>query len=252
MLTDLHLQKYLQGMLSEKESEELEAMMEKNPELKARLETLKNQSEVLGKPAWHRIHLERGSRRGSRTRYTTLLPALLVLVLVLMVAQHWFSRPGQNSTFTMSEGNGSGVELLYNAQNGWRYLDAGYKPTDSLTFSIRDEGRYHVAVAAIYGNGPDAEVNLAWPDAPERVYDQKSTKPVFLPKYQPPATPDAAGGAASKQVDPASVTPSQIVVFYDDAALPELSAARVLDILASHGNERGGMDFQYQVYSAGR
>jgi hypothetical protein len=253
MLTDLHLQKYLQGMLSEKESEELEAMMEKNPELKARLETLKNQSEVLGKPAWHRIHLERGSRRGSRTRYTTMLPALLVLVLVLMVAQHWFSRPGQNSTFTMSEGNGSGVELLYNAQNGWRYLDAGYKPTDSLTFSIRNEGRYHVAVAAIYGNGPDAEVNLVWPDSPDRVFDQKSAKPVFLPRYQPPAVPDAAGGAAaSPSVDPASVPPSQIVVFYDDAALPELSAARVLDILTSHGNERGGMDFQYQVYSAGR
>src|SRR6187549_3162215 len=139
MLTDLHLQKYLQGMLSKQDERELEAILEKNPEMKARLEVLKNQSEVLGKPAWQRILLEKGNRSGSRTRYTTLLPALLMLVVVLMVAQHWFSRPGENSTFTMSDGNGSAVELLYDAASGWRYLDAGYKAGDSLTFSIRDQ-----------------------------------------------------------------------------------------------------------------
>src|SRR4051812_32712961 len=176
MLTDLHLQKYLQGMLSDKESKELEAILEKNPEMQARLEALKNQSEVLGKPAWQRIHLERKAARGSRTRYTTLLPALLMLVVVLMVAQHWFARPGENSTFTLSGGNGSAVELLYDAKSGWRYLDAGYKPSDSLTFSIRADGKFHVAVAAVYGSGPDAEATLVWPDAPDRVYDQKSSK----------------------------------------------------------------------------
>jgi hypothetical protein len=241
MLTDLHLQKYLQGMLSEKESKELEAILEKNPDMKARLEVLKNQSEVLGKPAWQRIHLERSTRRGSRTRYTTLLPALLMLVVVLMVAQHWFARPGQNSTFTMSGGNGSALELLYNAKTGWRYLDAGYKPTDSLTFSIRADGKFHVAVAAVYGSGPDAEVFMAWPDTADRLYDQKSPKPVFLPVYRP---------NVSAPADPVAAT--QIVVFYDDAPLPELSGARILDLLSSHGNERGGLDFQYQVFSAGR
>jgi hypothetical protein len=237
MLTDLHLQKYLQGMLSKQEETELEAILEKNPEMKARLEVLKNQSEVLGKPAWQRIHLERGSRSGSRTRYTTLLPALLMLVVVLMVAQHWFSRPGENSTFTMSDGNGSAVEILYNAKSGWRYLDAGYTAADSLTLSIRDQGRYHVAVAAVYGRGQDAEVVMVLADAPDRVFDQKSAKPVFLP-----ASTAAAG----------SIAPSQIVVFYDDAPLPELSNASVLDLLFSRGNERGGLDFQYQVFSAGR
>ncbi|MDB5051199.1 MAG: hypothetical protein JWO30_4270 [Fibrobacteres bacterium] len=246
MLTDLHLQKYIQGMLSEKESKELEAILEKNPDMKARLEVLKNQSEVLGKPAWQRIHLERSTRRGSRTRYTTLLPALLMLVVVLMVAQHWFARPGENSTFTMSGGNGSGLELLYDAKTGWRYLDAGYKPTDSLTFSIRAAGRFHVAVAAVYGRGPDAEVVMTWPDAPDRLYDEKSAKPVFIPAYKP------AGGEPPVSASAGPVAPTQIVVFYDDAPLPELSGERILDLLSSHGNERGGLDFQYQVFSAGR
>ncbi len=259
MLTDLHLQKYLQGMLSDKESKELEAILEKNPEMRAKLESLKNQSEVLGKPAWQRIHLERSSRRGSRTRYTTLLPALLMLVVVLMVAQHWFARPGENSTFTMSGGNGAGVELLYNSKSGWRYLDADYKGSDSLTFSVRIPGAFHVAVAAVYGNGPDAEVFMAWPDSPDRLYDQKSAKPVFLPAYRPQgpkgAQPDGApalGQGAAFASGPASIPPSQIVVFYDDAPLPELNTSRILDLLASHGNERGGLDFQYQVFSAGR
>src|SRR5690606_4380114 len=169
MLTDLHLQKYLQGLLSDKESKELETILEKNADMRARLESLKNQSEVLGKPAWQRIHLDRRSRKGSRTRYTTLLPALLMLMVVLLVAQHWFSRPGENSTFIMSGGNGSDLELLYNSPKGWRYLDAGYQPGDSLTFSIRSDDRYHVAVVAIYGRGPDAEVVTAWPDSPDRV-----------------------------------------------------------------------------------
>jgi hypothetical protein len=250
MLTDLHLQKYLQGMLSQKEEKELEAILEKNPDMKARLEVLKNQSEVLGKPAWQRIHLERSNRSGSRTRYTTLLPALLMLVVVLMVAQHWFSRPGQNSTFTMSEGNGSGVELLYNAPSGWRYLDAGYRAGDSLTLSIRAEGKYHVAVAAVFGNGSDAEVVMVLPDAPDRVYDQKSAKPVFVPVSRTAVAPNDSGRVPEAEIP--AIPPSQILVFYDDAPLPEFSGARVLDLLSSHGNERGGLDFQYQVFSAGR
>ncbi|MDQ3001769.1 MAG: hypothetical protein M3Y08_10980 [Fibrobacterota bacterium] len=248
MLTDLHLTKYLQGLLSDKESKEVEAMLEKNPDMKARLEVLKNQSEVLGKPAWQRIHLERGNRTGSRTRYTTLLPALLMLVVVLMLAQHWFARPGENSTFTMSGGNGSGLELLYDSPDGWRYLDAEYKPTDSLTFSVRDEAKYHVAVAAVFGRGPDAEVVMAWPDALDRVYDSKSPKPVFLPKSGNGSTDSIQDGKAGHE----GIVPSQILVFYDDAPLPDLPDSRILDLLSSHGNERGGLEFQYQVFSAGR
>lgn len=241
MLTDLHLQKYLQGMLSDKESKELEAMLEKNPDMRARLEALKNQSEVLGKPAWQRIHMERKSRTGSRTRYTTLLPALLMLLVVMMIARHWFSRPGENSTFTMSGGNGTGVELLYDAASGWRYLDAGYAAGDSLTVSVREDGPLHLAVAAVYGRGPDAEVVMALTDAPERIFDKNSPKPVFLPR----------SGTVPAGPAPAGPKPMQIIVFYDDAPLPVLSGERVLELLSSQGNERGGLDFRYQIYSAG-
>lgn len=233
MLTDLRLHKYLEGLLSEEEEKEVEAMLAKNPELQARLEALKNQSQVLGKPTWQRLLAGRGSRRGSRTRYTTLLPALLMLMVVLMVTQHWFARPGENSTFTMNGGNGSALELLYNAPSGWRYLDKDFKPTDSLSISVRDTGVYHVAVMAVYGRGPEAQVVALLPDGPDRTYAKSSSKPVFTLK-------DAAQA------------PSQIIVFYHDKPLPELSDATVLDILASHGNERGGLDFQYQIFSAGR
>lgn len=243
MLTDLHLQKYLQGMLSGKESKELEAMLEKNPDMQARLEALKNQSEVLGKPAWQRIHLERKSRTGSRTRYTTLLPALLMLMVVMMIARHWFSRPGENSTFTMSGGNGSGVELLYDAASGWRYLDAGYAAGDSLTVSVRDEGDFHLAVAAVYGRGPDAEVVMALTDAPDRLFDKHTPKPVFLPL--------STSAPVQGDSDSANLKPTQIIVFYDDAPLPVMSGERVKELLSSHGNERGGLDFRYQIYSAG-
>lgn len=236
MLTDLHLQKYLDGELSEEDEKELEARLEKDPELKARLEALENQSQVVGQHAWQRFRKGRRSRHGSRTRYTTMLPALLFLIVVLLVAKHWFARPGENSTFIMSGGNGKSVEVLYDSPAGWRYLDKEYAAGDSLTFSVRDTGAYHVAVEAVFGNGQDAEVVEAWPDAPGRVYGQQGKKPVFL--------------AVSRSTP--GVAPAQIVVFYDDKPLPSLGAARVLEILSSHGNERGGIDFKYQVFSAGR
>jgi hypothetical protein len=236
MLTDLYLQKYLDGELSEADEKELEARLEKDPELKARLEALENQSQVVGQRAWQRSRKGRHARRGSRTRYTTMLPALLFLILVLMVARHWFVRPGENSTFTLSGGNGNAVEVLYDAPSGWRYLDKEYAAGDSLTFSVRDSGSYHVAVAAVFGEGPDAEVAFPWQDAADRAYDQKAGKPIFLPVSR------TAPGAA----------PSRIIVFYDAKPLPELTPARVLDLLSSQGGERGGLEFRYQVFSAGR
>jgi hypothetical protein len=244
MLTDLYLQKYLDGELSEEDEKELEARLEKDPELQARLEALENQSQVIGKHGWQRMREGRHARRGSRTRYTTLLPALLFLILVLMVAGHWFSRPGENSTFTMSGGNGSSVELLYDSPSGWRYLDKGYAPQDSLTFSVRDKGSYHVAVAAIYGTAPEAKVVIAWPDSPERAYDVKAGKPVFRPVSPAADTNFRDAGA--------DIAPSQIVVFYDDAALPELTAARILELAATRPEKSGGEEFRYQVFSPGR
>ena len=247
MLTDLRLHKYLEGLLSDEESKEVEALLAKNPDMQAHLESLKNQSQVLGKPTWQRVLLHRGTRRGSRTRYTTLLPALLMLMVVLMVTQHWFSRPGENSTFTMNSGNGTALELLYNSTSGWRYLDKDFKPADSLSISVRDAGTYHVEVVAVFGRGPDAQVVPLLADAPDRIYAKSSSKPVFT--LRDPANPAENAGANPPAERSA---PSQIIVFYRDKPLPELSGATVLDILASHGNERGGLDFQYQIYSAGR
>lgn len=243
MLTDLYLQKYLDGELSEEDEKELEARLEKDPELQKRLEALENQSQVIGKHGWQRMREGRHNRRGSRTRYTTLLPALLFLILVLMVAGHWFSRPGENSTFTMAGGTGNSVELLYDSPSGWRYLDKGYHPADSLTLSVRDSGTYHVAVAAIYHIGGEPEVVMAWPDAPDRAYDQKSPKPVFRPVSASADTTSRDAGA--------EVAPGQIVVFYDDAPLPELPAKRILE-LVSAGPSKGGEEFRYQVFTSGR
>ena len=235
MLTDLHLQKYLQGLLSEEENREVEAMLEKSEDMRAKLEALKNQSQVLGKPMWQRVLLEKKTRRGSRTRYSAILPALLLLVVILMVSGHWFSRPGSNSTFTLSGGNGSAMELLYDSKTGWRYLDAGFQPGDSLTFSVRDEHSYRAAVVAVYGAGSEAQVKTLWESGPDRSFGKSTAKPVFAL--------DRAGNPG---------LPRQFVVFYDEIPLPELPPARVLDLLAYQGNERGGLEFHYQVFSAGR
>jgi hypothetical protein len=150
-----------------------------------------------------------------------------------MLGGHWFSKPGENSTFTLAGGNGTSIELLYNGASGWRYLDASYRPADSLTFAVRDGGKWHVAVLAVSGRGSEAEVRTLWSDS-SRVFTQSAPTPTFLA-----AAPDG------------SVPPRQIVVFYDDTPLPELPAPRVLDILETKGNERGGLDFQYQVFSSG-
>lgn len=233
MLTDLRLQKYLQGLLSEEDAKEVESLLGKNPEMMARLEALKAQSEVLGKPMWQRILMERKSRHGSRTRSTILLPLLLVVAVILMLSGHWFSRPGENSTFTFAGGNGTALEVLYDSKTGWRYLDAGFRGGDSLTFAVRDGGSYHVAVLSVFGRGRDAEVVTILGASTQR-YDKSSPKPTFIP-----GDPDH------------SQRPSQIIVFYDDMPLPELPASRVLDIIETKGNERGGLDFQYQVFSSG-
>ena len=234
MLTDLRLQKYLQGLLSEEESREVEALIARNPDMQARLEALKAQSEIVGRPMWQRILLDRKSRHGgSRTRTTILLPVLVVVAVVLMLGGHWFSRPGENSTFTLAGGNGSALELLYNSSSGWRYLDAGFRGGDSLTFSVRDSGQYHVVVQAVFGSGRDAEIVPLFEGGAAR-FGKEGGKPAFL----------ADRGGIGRR-------PSQILVFYDDTQLPDLSAARVLDIVETKGNERGGLDFWYQVFSSG-
>jgi hypothetical protein len=236
MLTDLRLQKYLQGRLSPREERALEALLEKNPDLRRRLEELEQRGHTVTRPIWERLWLEKGRRKGSRVRASTFLPALLLLAVILMLSGHWFSKPGANSTFTLNGGNGTALELLYDSPTGWRYLDAGFRPEDSLTVSIHDNRQYHVSVVAIYGQGPEAKVATVWKgDAEQTLGKMTMAKPVFRLASKPGT---GAGGLR------------QFVVFYDEAPLPDLSDDRVLDLLASHGNERGGLDFHYQIFSA--
>lgn len=234
MLTDLRLQKYLQGLLSDEDAKELETYIERNPEVKARLEALKTQSEIVGRPMWQRILLDRKGRHGgSRTRTTLILPLLIVVAVVLALGGHWFSKPGENSTFTLAGGNGTALELLYDSPSGWRYLDASFRHGDSLTLSVRDGGPWFVAVLAISGRGKEALVRALWTDSTHS-FSKSGPTPSFL------ASPEPGG-----------LPPRQIVVFYDDTPLPELSAPRVLDIVETHGNERGGLEFHFQVFSSG-
>lgn len=243
MLTDLHLHKYLEGHLSEAECKEVEAMLAKNPEMQAKLEALKGQSQVL-KPIWQRVLVDRKNRKGSRTRYTTLLPALLMLMVVLMVTRHWFSRPGENSTFTMSGGNGSSLELLYNSPLGWRYLDKDFKPTDSISIAVRDSGIYYVTVFAIYGRGVEAKAISVLSDDGTKSYSTTSPKPIFVLK---PFGSDELSNSPSSEI----IAPDQIMVVYKNAPLRSPTSAEILDIIASRGIERGGIDFKYQIFSAG-
>ena len=236
MLIDLRLQKYLQGRLTPAEERALEVLLEKNPDLQRRLEELEQRGHTIRRPIWERLLLDKGRRKGSRVRATTFLPALLLLAVVLIVSGHWFSKPGANSTFTLNGGNGTAVELLYDSQSGWRYLDAGFRFGDSLTVSIHDDKQYHISIVAIYGQGPEAMVAPVWKTNGEQTLGNATfPKPVFRL-----AAVSGTGNAG----------PRQFVVFYDEVPLPNLPDDRILDLLASHGNERGGLDFYYQIFSA--
>jgi hypothetical protein len=97
-------------------------------------------------------------------------------------------------------------------------------------------------VVAIYGKGSESEMTTVLKDTVDRIYAKGTTKPVFTLKPSDPVD-------SSQKT---SGTPSQLIVFYKDTELPALDRAAILEILESQGNERGGLDFQYQVFSAGR
>lgn len=230
MLTDLHLQKYLQGRLSAQEEKELEAMLEKNPALKQRLSELEDRGSVT-RPMWERTRLDRKSRHGSRVRYTTVLPALLILLLIVTLSSHWFSKPGSNSTFMRIGGNGAAVELLYGTARGWRFLDAGFKAGDSLTFAIRDGEKYAIRIYGIYPGMPEPVAVEIWRSPGEQRYGSRDLEPVF-----------------SSSPREEKVNPRYFAVVYDTASLDQLSAEEVPSLL--HDGSGGGRTpaFRYQVF----
>ena len=228
MLTDLRLRKYLEGRLSRRQEAEIEELLEKNPALRQRLEELGSREHSVSRPMWERLLLGRDARRGSRVRYTTLLPALVLLILVLAITSHWFGKPGASSTFTHVAGSGTSVDLLYNSPRGWRYLDAGFRPGDSLTIAVKDSGRYAVRVIGL-GPEPDAKAWFIWPGPASAFYGPKDPKPVFssLPR-----------GADA---------PAFLAVVYDTSSLEDFALEQAPDFLDGEGSARGA-GYRFQVF----
>jgi hypothetical protein len=180
---------------------------------------------------WERTLLDRKSRHGSRVRYTTILPALLILLLIVLLSSHWFSKPGNNSTFMRTGGNGAAVELLYGSARGWRFLDAGFKPGDSLTFAIRDGGKYAIRIYGIYPGMPEPVAVEIWKSPGEQRYGSRDLEPVF--------------SSSPREV---KANPRYFAVVYDTASLDQLNAEEVPGLL--HDGSGGGRmpSFHYQVF----
>ena len=234
MLTDLRLRKYLDGELSLNEAKEVELLLEKNPELKSRLETLRTDAETIVGRLRCRRHLGHETRRGSRIRYTTILPALLLLLLVLGVTSHWFVRPGSNSTFTIQGGTGNAIELLYSSPKGWRYFDAGFKPGDSLSITIRDNKPHYVKVMGVEAFGTNARLLPLWASDSSNLLAAKAIKPVFTslpPKYSTP------------------LAILHYVIFYGPEPLPEFLPEEASDILQGVMAQRDAETWKFQVFS---
>ncbi len=235
MLTDLHLQKYLEGRLSKKEEQELEVLLEKNPSLQQRLQELEARDNTVLRPRWERVFLNRGSRQGSRVRYSTILPALVLLLLLFALTAHWFGKPGANSTFLQAGGNGTAVDLLYHsAGDGWRYLDAGFHPGDSLTIAVRDTGHYAVRVFALYAGLPEPVAQELWSSPEDRRFGKGDPKPVFAsrPHSAPPSLP------------------RYLALIYDTGSVASFDSEDVVGLLRAGAGAGGGRQpsFQYQVF----
>lgn len=233
MLTDRRLRKYLEGRLPEKERAELESLFEKKPALRARLEALRQEEPSPRSRLRDSLLLQRRDRAGGKVRFRFVLPALLFLLVVLLVGQHWFSRPGQNSTFVHHQGTGHAVDLLYRSAGGWRYFDAGFRPADSLSLAVRDSGRHAVLVLGL--------------DSAKALYPLFATGADTL-----------LGPAARKPVFalPAGRKPSFLTVLYAPAAhllpAPEtLDPGFFLTPIAERPEHQGDHDYRFQTLSTG-
>lgn len=242
MLTDLRLQKYLEGRLSRAETRELEALLEKSPELRERLEALKAEGDGphIGQMR-RRRHLEHDVNRGSRIRTGTVLPALVLLLIVLGLASHWFAPMGSNSTFALQASTGKAIELLYDSPQGWRYFDAGFKPGDSLSFTVREPGEWHVAVMAVEVMGKEAQLLPLWASKPGQTFSKSGHKPAFIsiPQAQAPHASDTSLAQRLRFY----------VAFFSQQPLPEIRPDEASDILQGVMAQRDGNEYRFQVFT---
>lgn len=247
MLTDLRLQKYIEGRLSRPEERELERLLEKSPELRERLEVLKAEGDGphIGQMR-RRRHLEGDSKRGSRIRVSTVLPALVLLLIILGLASHWFAPAGSNSTFAVQSSTGKAVELLYNASQGWRYFDTGFKPGDSLSFAIREKGDWHVKVMAVQVFGKEARLLPLWSADSAKVFAKEGRKPVFG------SIPPLGLNPSPKDSSENPLLTEQIrhyVAFFSPEPLPEFHSEEAADILQGIMAQRDAGSYRFQVFT---
>ncbi len=238
MITDLRLLKYIQGRLSSEEEKEMETLMEKNPAIRERFEQLKARPESMHKSAWERLFLNKDVRNGSRVRYTTIFPVLLILILILMITSHWFSRPDGNSTFTLFKGNSSAVELLYHSKQGWRYLDAGYQTGDSLSLSIKKAGiadpKYAIRVFGIRSGKTESIAEEIWNSPSDKLLGSQDPKPTFPSSL--PGNPEKGNW-------------EYLALAFDTASLADLTGADILDLISIKGGIAGrNPSLLYQVF----
>ena len=241
MITDLHLQKYLEGRLSAEETLYVEEQLEKNPEWRQRLEVLQNEPQAFARPIWQRTRMSRKDKSGSRMRFNSIMPVLLLIVILVAISGHWFARPGANSTFTLQDGNGSSLELIYNSARGWRYLDANYALKDSLSISVRDSGNYYVRLLGIYQNKKSIHIAPIW-DGGELLYNLNGAKPKFSLESQ------------TVSADFAKQVPQFFLLQYNDKPLPVFDETTLLPwLLAKTKGERLSISlpFSYQIFHTG-
>ena len=251
MLTDLHLQKYLQGMLSKRDEAELEAILEKNPEMKARLEESEEPERSAGQTglAAHPAGKRQPQRQPHPVHHLASRPADAHggadggAALVLQSGREFHLYHERRQRF------GRGTPVRRRPAAGVTWMRATNPGTASpFPSAIR---------AAIMWpwrpcTDPARMRRSSWPsDAPDRAFDAKSPKPVFLP---------AAGSAVSARghqrqtrlPDRQCSRLRKSLYFMTMRRFRTCPERASWNCLFSRGNERGGLEFQYQVFSAGR
>ncbi len=233
MITDLRLQKYLEGLLSKEETEYVEAQLSKSEEWQARLEVLQNKPQVFARPIWQRVLMHRKQYTGSKMRFNSVMPILLLIVILVAISGHWFAKPGSNSTFILQDGNASSLELIYNSAQGWHYFDANFSVQDSLSFSIHDSGSYYVQVLGVYEKNQALHTFSIWEDS-SRAFVKADKKPEF----------------ALLKNSKKDFVPKFFLLVYDRKPLPHWDEATLLQWLTTKSSPRMA-PFLFQIFHVG-
>ncbi|NET23868.1 MAG: hypothetical protein F6K07_33320 [Okeania sp. SIO1H5] len=229
MISDLHLLKFLQGKLSEKESQALIEQMKQSPELKQRLRNLQAQSVSVRRPLWQRVLFEKKTVDHRVFRVTIIFPSLVLVAFVTLLALHWIARPGSNSTLTYLRGNSESIELLYESKEGWRYFNAGFNLKDSLTIAIQDSISYHCALYLIRSN--PYQVLPVWKH--DELLSQKNT----MPRFQLPQEV-----VSMKRTD-------RLLLVHSPHPLPHLSEEQVRAVQERELDNLEDLSFQFMLYA---